>query len=116
MALFNPDGRVGQRTRPAPGHRSGLPSSKLASRIGYRPVLLAGAASWAVGSAALALAVGRTPHWLPYLHLLGLGFGLTLPVQSGALAAFLHTGQHSPVYSLAGQHVDVVEVGKLLLG
>jgi len=63
-------------------------SSKLASRIGYRPVLLAGSAAWTIGSAALALSVTSTPHWLtvwlPWSMLIGLGIGLTLPVQSGA--------------------------------
>ena len=75
------------------------PSSKLASRIGYRPVLLAGAASWGAGSAALALAVGSTPHWLthwlPYSLLIGLGIGLTLPVQSGASAASLPPSRYA---------------------
>jgi EmrB/QacA subfamily drug resistance transporter len=63
-------------------------SSKLAARIGYRPVLLAGAVIWAAGSAAFALSVGSSPHWLthwlPWTLMIGLGIGLTLPVQSGA--------------------------------
>jgi len=63
-------------------------SSKLAARIGYRPVLLAGSVAWAAGSVAFALSVGNTPHWLadwlPWSLLIGVGIGLTLPVQSGA--------------------------------
>jgi EmrB/QacA subfamily drug resistance transporter len=74
-------------------------SSKLASRIGYRPVLLAGAASWAAGSAGLALSVGSTPqwltHWLPCSLLIGLGIGLTLPVQSGASAQSLPPSRYA---------------------
>ena len=63
-------------------------ASKLAARIGPRPVLLAGSVVWAAGAAAFALSVGNTPHWLtdwlPWSLLIGIGIGLTLPVQSGA--------------------------------
>ncbi|MFC1431884.1 MFS transporter [Streptacidiphilus sp. N1-3] len=69
------------------------PASRLAAAIGYRPVLLAGATSWALGAAGYALWVGSTPqwttHWLPWMLLIGLGIGLTLPVQSGAAAQSL---------------------------
>ncbi|WP_327233052.1 MFS transporter [Streptomyces sp. NBC_01317] len=68
-------------------------ASKLAGSIGYRPVLLAGAVSWAAGSATFALAVTSSPHWaaawLPASVLIGIGIGLTLPVQSGAAVASL---------------------------
>jgi EmrB/QacA subfamily drug resistance transporter len=64
------------------------PASRLAAAIGPRRVLLAGAVSWAVGAGGLATAVGLSPHWathwLPWMLLIGLGIGLTLPVQSGA--------------------------------
>jgi EmrB/QacA subfamily drug resistance transporter len=63
-------------------------ASKLAGSIGHRPVLLAGAVSWAAGSATFALTVTSSPHWtahwLPASVLIGIGIGLTLPVQSGA--------------------------------
>ena len=64
------------------------PASKLANRIGYRWVLLAGGLAWTVGCAGFAMAVGGTPNWLvdwlPWALLFGLGVGLTLPVQSNA--------------------------------
>jgi predicted MFS family arabinose efflux permease len=73
-------------------------SSRIAGRIGPRPVLLAGAVIWAIGSAGLALAVGATPHWLtawlPWSLLIGLGIGLTLPVQSGASVQSLPAAQY----------------------
>ena len=72
-------------------------SSKLAGRIGYRPVLLAGSAAWTAGSVAFALSIGSTPHWLtawlPWSMLIGLGIGLTLPVQSGAAVQSLPAGR-----------------------
>ncbi|MDJ0371140.1 MFS transporter [Streptomyces sp. H10-C2] len=73
-------------------------TSRLAAAIGHRPVLLAGAASWAVGSASFALLVGNSPHWathwLPCTLLIGLGIGLTLPVQSGAAVAALPAARY----------------------
>jgi EmrB/QacA subfamily drug resistance transporter len=69
------------------------PASWLATRIGYRPVLSVGAVSWAAGAAGLALLVGGSPdwaaRWLPVTLLIGLGIGLTLPVQAGAAVATL---------------------------
>ena len=74
-------------------------SSKLAARIGYRPVLLAGALVWAVGLGGLATAVGSSPHWvthwLPWTLLVGLGVGLTLPVQSGAAVSSLPPARYA---------------------
>jgi EmrB/QacA subfamily drug resistance transporter len=73
-------------------------AATLASRIGYRAVMLAGGICWAVGSAALALVIGSTPHWLgtwlPWAILLGLGIGLTLPVQAGAAVQNLPPGEY----------------------
>jgi EmrB/QacA subfamily drug resistance transporter len=69
------------------------PASRLAARIGYRPVLVAGAVSWAAGAAGLAMLIGGSPdwaaRWLPVTLVIGLGIGLTLPVQSGAAVATL---------------------------
>ena len=69
------------------------PASRLAARIGYRPVLAAGAISWAAGAISLALLIGGSPdwaaRWLPATLLVGLGIGLTMPVQSGAAVATL---------------------------
>jgi EmrB/QacA subfamily drug resistance transporter len=68
-------------------------ASKLAFRIGHRPVLLAGSLVWAAGAALFALVVGGSPewvtHWLPASLLTGVGIGLTLPIQSGAAVASL---------------------------
>jgi len=68
-------------------------AGRLAGRIGFRPVLLAGAACWALASAAFALTIGPsahwTTHWLPPALLTGVAIGLTLPVQSGAAVALL---------------------------
>ena len=68
-------------------------TSRLAGAVGHRPVLLAGAVTWAAGCAGFALFAGSSPHWathwLPWTLLTGLGIGLTLPVQSGAAVAKL---------------------------
>lgn len=72
-------------------------TTKLASVIGHRPVLLAGSLSWALGCLGFALFVDGSPHWvahwLPWTLLTGLGIGLTLPVQSGAAVAKLPPAQ-----------------------
>ena len=69
------------------------PATWLASRIGHRPVLAAGAVSWAAGAVSLSLLIGGSPdwaaRWLPVTLLIGLGIGLTLPVQAGAAVATL---------------------------
>ncbi|MDH6630316.1 MFS family permease [Streptomyces sp. LBL] len=69
------------------------PTSGLAARIGFRPVLLLGGVTWMAGSALLAAGVGASPHWathwLPAVLLTGAGIGLTLPVQAGAAVASL---------------------------
>jgi MFS family permease len=68
-------------------------AGQLAGRIGFRSVLLAGAACWALASAAFALTIGPSAHWttrwLPPALLTGVAIGLTLPVQSGAAVASL---------------------------
>jgi MFS family permease len=69
------------------------PASRLAARIGYRPVIAAGAVIWAAGAVSLALLIGGSPdwaaRWLPVTLITGLGISLTLPVQSGAAVATL---------------------------
>lgn len=69
------------------------PAGRLAGRIGFRAVLLAGALCWALAAAAFALAVGPSAqwvtHWLPPALLTGVAIGLTLPVQTAAAVASL---------------------------
>ncbi|GAB3435302.1 MFS transporter [Flindersiella endophytica] len=68
-------------------------AGRLAGRVGFRAVLLAGAACWALAAAAFALVIGPSPqwitHWLPPALLTGVAIGLTLPVQPGAAVAAL---------------------------
>jgi MFS family permease len=68
-------------------------AGRLAGRIGFRPVLLAGGACWALAAAGYALGIGPdadwATHWLPPALLTGVAIGLTLPVQSGAAVAQL---------------------------
>ena len=68
-------------------------STRLAARVGFRAVLLAGAICWAACCSALALFVHDNPEWttrwLPISLLLGLAIGLALPVQLSAVAAAL---------------------------
>ena len=68
-------------------------AGRLAGRVGFRPVLLAGAACWALASAAFALTIGPSAHWATHwlapALLTGVAIGLTLPVQSGAAVASL---------------------------
>ena len=59
-------------------------AGKLAARIGFRPVLLFGAACFALGLSSYVLLVEGTPDyvgtWLPGTLLVGLGVGFTFPV------------------------------------
>jgi MFS family permease len=69
------------------------PAGKLAGRIGFRPVLLAGAASFAAGLAWYVVQVGPEPaylaDWLPGTVVVGIGIGLTFPFLSAAAVASL---------------------------
>jgi MFS family permease len=69
------------------------PAGKLASRIGFRPVVAVGAACFAAGLAWYVVAVDAEPsylaHWLPGTLVVGLGIGLTFPVLSAAAVASL---------------------------
>src|ERR1700728_1613759 len=69
------------------------PAGKLATRIGFRPVIMAGAACMAVGLAWYVLRVGTSPsylaEWLPGTLIVGLGIGLSFPVLSAAAVSSL---------------------------
>jgi EmrB/QacA subfamily drug resistance transporter len=68
-------------------------AGRAAGRVGFRAVLVTGAACWALASAGFALTIGPaahwSTHWLPLALLTGVAIGLTLPVQSGAAVASL---------------------------
>jgi EmrB/QacA subfamily drug resistance transporter len=69
------------------------PAGKLASRVGFRWILLAGSVFMAAGLAWFALRVEATPNyvsvWLPGTLLVGLGIGLSFPVLGAAAVATL---------------------------
>jgi EmrB/QacA subfamily drug resistance transporter len=72
-------------------------AGRLAGRVGFRAVLLAGAACWALASAVFAVVISPSAqwatHWLPPALLTGVAIGLTMPVQSGAAVATLPTAR-----------------------
>jgi NTE family protein len=82
------------------------PAGRLASRVGFRPVLLSGAAIMVAGLALYALRVGPHPDyvavWLPATLLVGLGIGLTFPVL-GATAVSSLTRERFSVGSAVNQ-------------
>lgn len=69
------------------------PSGRLAARVGYGPVLVAGGATFAVGLFFYVWGVGLEPnyvtHWLPGALLVGVGVALSFPVLSAAAVAGL---------------------------
>jgi MFS family permease len=70
------------------------PAGRVANRIGFRPVLLAGTACFAGGLVWYATRMGLEPsyvtRWLPATLITGLGIGLTFPVLSAAAVSSLH--------------------------
>jgi EmrB/QacA subfamily drug resistance transporter len=70
------------------------PAGRVASRIGFRPVLLAGTTCFAGGLVWYATRIGLHPayvaRWLPATLITGLGIGLTFPVLSAAAVSSLH--------------------------
>jgi MFS family permease len=72
-------------------------TGRLAARIGYRPVLVAGGLTFGIGMVVYALVVTSQPeyllHWLPASLLVGMGVALTFPVLSAAAVAGLPVGQ-----------------------
>ena len=68
-------------------------AGKLAGRIGYRPILLAGATCFAGGLLWYVSQVGAEPayvrEWLPGTLIVGLGVALTFPVLSAAAVSSL---------------------------
>ena len=75
------------------------PAGRMASRIGFRPVVLAGAAFFASGLAWYVATVDAEPayltHWLPGTLVVGLGIGLTFPVLSAAAVASLPADRYA---------------------
>jgi EmrB/QacA subfamily drug resistance transporter len=69
------------------------PAGKLATRIGFRPVIFTGSVLFATGLAWYATMIGTTPEyltrWLPGTLIVGLGIGLTFPVLSAAAVSSL---------------------------
>ena len=70
------------------------PAGRLASRIGFRPVITVGSTLFAGGLAWYALLIGLHPEylavWLPATIITGLGIGFTFPVLSAAAVSSLH--------------------------
>jgi len=88
--------RAGLAVTPAPILVAAVsgPAGKLATKYGFRLVLLAGTACFVAGLLCYALLVGThsdyITRWLPGTVLCGLGIGLTFPVLGAAAVSSLH--------------------------
>jgi EmrB/QacA subfamily drug resistance transporter len=75
------------------------PAGRLAARVGFRPVLLAGTSIFTLGLLSFALRVGLHPEyltrWLPATILLGLGIGLTFPVLGATAVSSLQADRYA---------------------
>jgi len=75
------------------------PAGRLAARIGFRPVLLAGFSFFTLGLLMFALRVGAHPDylavWLPATIVLGLGIGLTFPVLGATAVSSLQASRYA---------------------
>jgi EmrB/QacA subfamily drug resistance transporter len=75
------------------------PAGRLAARVGFRPVLLAGTSIFTLGLLSFALRVGLHPEyltrWLPATILLGLGIGLTFPVLAATAVSSLQADRYA---------------------
>jgi MFS family permease len=98
------------------------PAGRLAARIGFRPVLLAGAGCFAGGLAWYAIRTGLQPSylavWLPATLVTGLGIGLTFPVLGAAAVSSLppdRFGVGSAVNQTARQVGGAVGVALLVV-
>jgi predicted MFS family arabinose efflux permease len=87
--------QAGMAITPAPLLVAALsgPSGRLAARLGYGPVLVAGGLTFAAGLLFCARVVGVEPHylthWLPGALLVGVGVAMSFPVLSAAAVAGL---------------------------
>jgi MFS family permease len=87
--------RAGLAITPGPLIVAALSSTtgKLAARVGYRPVLVAGGLTFAAGQLLYMRVVTSQPqylsHWLPAAFLVGVGVALTFPVLSAAAVSGL---------------------------
>ncbi len=98
------------------------PAGRLATRVGFRRVLLVGTACFAGGLVWYAIRVGVEPTytatWLPATLITGLGIGLTFPVLSAAAVSSLHPERFavgSAVNQTARQVGGAVGVALLLV-
>jgi EmrB/QacA subfamily drug resistance transporter len=75
------------------------PAGRLAARVGFRRVLLAGTTFFTLGLLMFALRVGLHPEyvtrWLPATIVLGLGIGLTFPVLGATAVSSLHPERYA---------------------